>query len=290
MPHKSLINNFETNENANFANFSGNNKDSYWVFEAGSLEQCYYSNNIRRSYRCVDNLGLIYGDNCYQTVDCNNVNTLSFSQDCKDCHQSSFLIDCRNCEHCFMCFGLRDKKYCIENKSYSQQEYEKKKQQLIDAHPDLSSYFQNFISTRIVPAFHGFGNQNCSGDYLYNSVNARHCFDSKNLEDAKYCSVMSSSKDISRDCYDYDYFGYSEKSCEIVTVGQNAYNVLFTVNTWDNVSRVYYCINCKGSSDCFACFGLNSKQYCILNKQYSKEEYEKLVPKIIERMREDGEW
>ena len=30
--------------------------------------------------------------------------------------------------------------------------------------------------------------------------------------------------------------------------------------------------------------GLRSKQYCILNKQYTKEEYEELVPKIIKHM------
>jgi hypothetical protein len=33
-----------------------------------------------------------------------------------------------------------------------------------------------------------------------------------------------------------------------------------------------------------------SKQYCILNKQYTKEEYEELVPKIIEHMKKTGEW
>jgi ferredoxin len=31
---------------------------------------------------------------------------------------------------------------------------------------------------------------------------------------------------------------------------------------------------------------VRSKQYCILNKQYSKEEYEALVPRIIEHMNE----
>lgn len=35
--------------------------------------------------------------------------------------------------------------------------------------------------------------------------------------------------------------------------------------------------------------GLRNKQYCILNKQYSKEEYETLVPQIIEKMITDGE-
>ncbi len=51
-----------------------------------------------------------------------------------------------------------------------------------------------------------------------------------------------------------------------------------------------YCMFCPGSSDCFGCVGLKRKRYCILNKQYSKEEYEELVPKIIAHMRTTGEW
>jgi hypothetical protein len=35
---------------------------------------------------------------------------------------------------------------------------------------------------------------------------------------------------------------------------------------------------------------IKNGQYCILNKQYTKEEYEALVPKIIEHMRKTGEW
>ncbi len=46
----------------------------------------------------------------------------------------------------------------------------------------------------------------------------------------------------------------------------------------------------SGCSDCFGCVGLRNKSYCILNKQYTKEEYEELVPQIIERMMADGEW
>src|SRR6185369_10692718 len=39
------------------------------------------------------------------------------------------------------------------------------------------------------------------------------------------------------------------------------------------------------NADLFGCVALRNKQYCILNKQYSKEEYESLVPKIIEHMK-----
>jgi len=36
--------------------------------------------------------------------------------------------------------------------------------------------------------------------------------------------------------------------------------------------------------------GLRNKSYCIFNKQYTQEEYETLVPQLIEKMKADGEW
>ena len=48
-----------------------------------------------------------------------------------------------------------------------------------------------------------------------------------------------------------------------------------------------YCHHCK---NCFGCIGLRHKQHCILNTQYSKKEYEELVPKIISHMQKTGEW
>ena len=43
---------------------------------------------------------------------------------------------------------------------------------------------------------------------------------------------------------------------------------------------------CQNCLNVFGCEGLRKKQYCILNKQYTKEEYEKLLPKIIKHMEE----
>jgi hypothetical protein len=36
--------------------------------------------------------------------------------------------------------------------------------------------------------------------------------------------------------------------------------------------------------------GINNLSYCILNKKYSKEDYEILAAKIIEHMEKTGEW
>ncbi|MBI3274197.1 MAG: hypothetical protein HYZ69_03560, partial [Candidatus Colwellbacteria bacterium] len=43
---------------------------------------------------------------------------------------------------------------------------------------------------------------------------------------------------------------------------------------------------CSGSSNLFGSVGLRKKQYCILNKQYSKNEFESLRKKIINHMSE----
>ena len=51
-----------------------------------------------------------------------------------------------------------------------------------------------------------------------------------------------------------------------------------------NSARVYYSYNCTTCSDIFGCVGLRNKQYCILNRQYAKEEYEALVSKMIKHM------
>ena len=46
---------------------------------------------------------------------------------------------------------------------------------------------------------------------------------------------------------------------------------------------------CHHCQDCFGCIGLKNQQYCIFNKQYTKEEYEKTVAQLIKKMQADGE-
>jgi hypothetical protein len=54
--------------------------------------------------------------------------------------------------------------------------------------------------------------------------------------------------------------------------------------TIHNSNNIFYSINCHSSSNLFGCCGIKKKNYCILNKQYTKEQYEELIPKIIKQM------
>jgi len=51
-----------------------------------------------------------------------------------------------------------------------------------------------------------------------------------------------------------------------------------------------YLTNCFHSANLFGCTGMKKNQYCILNKQYSKDDYSKLCLKLVNHMKETGEW
>jgi hypothetical protein len=60
------------------------------------------------------------------------------------CRYSAYLDYCEECEYCFGCVGLRNKKYCILNKQYSESEYHALKQQIIETMKREGSYGKFF--------------------------------------------------------------------------------------------------------------------------------------------------
>jgi hypothetical protein len=126
--------------------------------------------------------------------------------------------------------------------------------------------------------------QNCTGDHVANSKNTRDSFYVFDMQDCAYCYDAGEMKD----CYDVvepfkGELEYETHACNI------NYRILFCSKCYEN-NNMTYCQYCWHCSNCFGCFGLRDKKYCVFNKQYSKEEYEKLVPKFIVHMKETKEW
>jgi hypothetical protein len=77
--------------------------------------------------------------------------------------------------------------------------------------------------------------------------------------------------------------GGGELGYETTNPGFSAYHVKFIAQ--GNAQReVEYSLLNYSSSNLFGCIGLRNKQYCVLNKQYTKESFDKLRTKIIEHM------
>lgn len=71
-----------------------------------------------------------------------------------------------------------------------------------------------------------------------------------------------------------------------MTVGEQASNVKFSFCVWSSAINVEYSIFAMTCSDVFGCVNVRNKKFCILNKQYTEEEYKKLREKIIHDMNE----
>jgi hypothetical protein len=91
-----------------------------------------------------------------------------------------------------------------------------------------------------------------------------------------------------KDCRDLHYSPGAELCYDSLSVVR-AYGARFALHSWD-VKDASYTDECFGSEHLFGCVGLRHGEYCVLNKRYTRGEYENLVPRIIEHMRKTGEW
>ena len=127
-------------------------------------------------------------------------------------------------------------------------------------------------------------NSTVSGDYIYNSKNVCLSFDIENGEDLKYCHEIHYNPSA-KDSYDYTSWGENASLLyECSACGESVANLTFCYNCYAQARNLAYSIFCTNSSDLFGCIGLKNKNYAILNKQYTKEEYENLKAKIIQNM------
>ncbi len=72
---------------------------------------------------------------------------------------------------------------------------------------------------------------------------------------------------------------------ELMSAGENAQNLFMCAMIW-TCSNSFYSLFCHQSSNLFGCIGLRNKEYCIFNRQYTKDEYTAMLPKIIRHMNE----
>ncbi|MBI4836439.1 MAG: hypothetical protein HY817_04230 [Candidatus Abawacabacteria bacterium] len=287
VPRPSLFN--KTVENSEYSNHADQLKSCYLIMNGGLCENCMYGNWIVSAKDCVDCSYIEGCELCYETSYSVNCYNCHFSIHCENCSDSTFLYDCKSVQHCTMCVGLRNKEYCILNQQYSKEEYEQKLTALqLHSFNRLQSAKEQFQELLLkAPHRSQFivNSENCSGENIYNCRNAEQCFYVHNSQDTKYCY---NSLGIT-DGYDVYETGM-ECELQIETHAMNrSKNVGFSSASYDN-SNIWYCDLCHNSQNLFGCIGLKGEKYCILNKQYSKEEYEILVPQIIVHMQATGEW
>ncbi len=290
VPHLSMINNKP--ENSAYCNQTTGLKNCYLCFQAMFSEDCFYCKALWKSRNAVDCLKTYESELCYECVDCHNCYNCLYLTYCKTCNDSALCEDCTGCNDCFGCIGLRNKQYYIFNQPYSKEQYFQKIN-AIKSDPNWMQEKKKEFKELSLKVPHKHAQQtnceNCTGDGISNSKNALDCYDVVGGENIKYCYDLRA---FTQNSYDITAIGNNiDFSYQTISSGINMRNCLFTVNCWEDIYNLLYCSFCiHGSHDCFGCIGLRHAKYCILNKQYSKEEYEKIVPRIIEHMEKSGQW
>ncbi len=278
--------------NSVYTNCAGELKNCYLVFGAQGNEDCLYSQYINFSRGCLDCLYTMKSEYCYNCFDIERCYNVQNSQSCIDSRDSLYIYDCRNVSDCIGCIGLRNKQYCILNQQYSKEEYLHKKEALaLDTRKGREDFKRQFYTSDLYTKFprkyyHGQMNSDVTGDYVSQSEKSKNVFYGKGNRGTKHAFWSYDALDS----YDIFAWGQQELCYETVSSGYGNSSCKFIDTSWSSDQNLEYSSLCFNSKNLFGCIGLKNKEYCILNKQHGKEEYETLITQITEHMKSEGEY
>jgi len=287
IPLMNLFSEYTSLVNCEYTNMIGDSKNCYLVTHSDFNEDCAYSSFVLNSKDCVDNLMIDKCELCYENVNCQKCYETMFSSDCEACNNSYFCKNCIGCNDCFGCVNLRNKQHYIFNKPYTKEEYQNKmKEYNLESSSKIQEIREkalNFWNKFPQKYIHEKHNYNVSGDYIYNCKNTHDSFIVTDTENCRYCALITPPN--VKDCYDFSHYGSNaELVYDSFQVGNQVSKILFSWFAISGSREIEYSMFSIGSENLFGCVGLKKRQYCILNKQYSKDEYMKLREKIIQHM------
>jgi len=272
--------------NSDYSNASDYIKNCYMCFNASTSEDCFYGVFFTDSRDSVDVLDSDWLESSWEIYSGGNCYRVFYGARVSDCRDSYFLYNCSNVSDCFGCVNLRHKQYHIFNEPYSREDYFRKlKEMNLGSHASFERWrkeFREFVLKFPHKYINGLSNVNVSGDDINQAKDVKESYEIYEAENIAYCQSVGQH---TKDSYDFTNWGRaSQLVYESVDCGSSSRGLKFCSGCFSGCRDLEYSISCFSSENCFGCVGLKKKKYCIFNKQYSKEEYEKLRAKIVEHM------
>ncbi|MFA5947569.1 MAG: hypothetical protein WC806_01170 [Candidatus Gracilibacteria bacterium] len=271
------------NENSEYCNDCDDLKNCYLNFNVSHGEDMYYCSTGGYARDCMDSFWIIQCELCYE---CTKTFESYHCFWCFNCYSSSDCYFCKNlfgCKNCFGCIGLHQKEYHIFNKPVKKEEFEKLMSEFKFTHENIEKTKEELkkLDQKLPHKnLEIIQSEDCIGDYITNSKNCTYCFDVMESRDCKY--IWDGIINDSYDCLNCGSLPATDLMYQCVGA-YNTTNIKFCFRC-EFSSELSYCEYCSNCKNCFGCVGLRHKNYCIFNKQYSCEEYKKLLAKIIDHM------
>lgn len=273
-------------ENSDYCTHSDKNKNCYLIFAANYNKDCVYGGLVINSRDCVDCSYCDKSELCYECIDIEHCYDCKYCQLCKNCTECLFCYDCTGCMNCFGCADLRQKQWCFFNEQLTAEEYKKRLAEFnLRATANKTRAWEGLEQVKLKTPKRALVNlncENCVGDMLSNSKNLFACFDVHDSQDCMYMKDCWRTKDS----LDLVFSDGTELCYECFSLGLGTYNCNFC-NFIRGSSDCEYCELCFSCKNCFGCMDLQNKEFHILNKPYSREEYLKKAAEIKAQMKAD---
>jgi len=276
--------------NSDFCNAVTNLKNCYMTFSTQKSEDCYYCVGCVENRYCVDTQGTDRGESLYECLACDQSFNVRWSEYATNCTDSLFLYDCSDCSNCALSAGLRHKQYVYGNEQLTKDDYEKKiaelekgSYQTVQNYRALFSQMKQKYPKKYIV---GRNNEDATGNLL---VRCKDVVGGYGLTDCENCVNVFSGwtfKDSADVC---TFGGHTQRCLSCTSVGNNSSDIRYSWSCYGSSLNIEYSAMCVSSSHCFGCAFGRKFEYSILNKQYSKEEYEKNTALLREKMKERGE-
>lgn len=264
-------------EECDTSDYVYNSKNLYNCFDAAS---CVDSSYLFDSFMCVNCADCDYtveAELCYESVDAYKAYNCNYVDSCPRTRDSSYCYDCWDCNNVFGCTNLRNKSFCIFNRQLTKEEYHKEVKKYESNPPEkvLAMLEELKLKYPVTQTNEGHNENTNYGNYIYDNKNCYLCFDAARNED---CAYLYNSFD-NKVSMDITYGAYCELNYQVVDGGY-MFNSNFSVYS-SNCQESSYLFNCFNVKNSLGCVGIKHKEYCLLNRQLNKEEYEKESAKIL---------
>ena len=278
---------FWTNENCEYMDGVFIGKNVYLSFIIG-----FWAENVMYSAFCYDNVNSVMNS----FLACKNSSEIAYSLSVTESYKVFYSKNIANssniwfstnligCHDCIWCDNLENTQFAINNTVLQKEEYEKNRDKILH---DKENYIKTWghIHKRAIT---NFASENVSGMGINKSENIENGLWISKMRNARNIAIGNGGDGCSHmlDCMDVGLWS-THYYAVMGAWGIGTHDIYCALQMANN-SNCYYSQYLESCHHCLGCIWLKNKSYCILNKQYTKEEWEVLAEKIFASMEADG--